>query len=166
MEFRKAEIADLSQIIKIIKAAQKYLKEEGIDQWQNNYPNQQTIKNDIQNNNLFVLQLGNKIRAAAAIIFGRDPFYDQIEGSWISKGDYGVIHRAAVADEYKGQGLMGKFFKKTYQLALKKEVRSIRIDTHQDNSAMLKAVKKEGFKYCGVIYVRDGSKRLAYEKII
>lgn len=166
MVFRKAEIKDLGQIMKIIKAAQKYLKKEGIDQWQNNYPNQQTIKNDIQNNNLFVLQLENKIRAAAAIIFDRDPFYDQIEGSWITQGAYGAIHRAVVAENYKGQGLMAEIFQKSYQLAKKRQVSSIRIDTHQDNSAMLNAVQKEDFKYCGIIYVRDGSKRLAYEKII
>ena len=47
MNFRKAENSEISEIMKIIKAAQNYLKKEGIDQWQNNYPNSDTIKKDI-----------------------------------------------------------------------------------------------------------------------
>jgi hypothetical protein len=31
--------------MKIIKQAQNYFKEEGIDQWQNNYPDRDTIPN-------------------------------------------------------------------------------------------------------------------------
>lgn len=33
MEFRKSRKSDLNRIMEIIKAAQKYMKESGIDQW-------------------------------------------------------------------------------------------------------------------------------------
>ena len=39
--------------MKIIREAQLYFKEQGIDQWQNNYPNEDVIKNDIKNNNSY-----------------------------------------------------------------------------------------------------------------
>lgn len=167
MEFRKAKKKDSQKIMEIIKAAQKYFKKEAIDQWQNDYPNQKTIKKDIENNNLYVIEIDDEIAAAAAIIFAPDPFYNQIEaGNWISNGKYGVIHRAAAAEKYKGRGLMGLIFAKTYQLAEKKNLKSVRIDTHPDNAAMLRAIEKENFSYCGIVYVQDGSKRLAYEKIL
>ncbi len=44
MEFRKAIESDIESIMKIIKQAQNYLREQGIDQWQNNYPNKWAIK--------------------------------------------------------------------------------------------------------------------------
>ena len=167
MNFRKAETTDISEIMKIISSAQNYLKNKGINQWQNNYPNPETIKEDIENNNSYLIEIDGKIVATAAIIFGEDPTYNYIEaGNWIADDKYGVIHRAAVAEEYKGQGIVAKIFEETYRLASKEKAVSIRIDTHPDNNAMQRAIEKENFKYCGIIYIEDGSKRLAYEKII
>ncbi|MFW5885927.1 MAG: GNAT family N-acetyltransferase [Halanaerobium sp.] len=167
MIFQKTKIKDIPQVMEIIKAAQNYLKAEGIDQWQNNYPNPETIKKDIADGNSYLIRNQKEIVATAAIIFGHDPTYDFIEaGEWIAEGEYGVIHRAAVAEAYKGQGIMGRIFAETYQLARKKGAASIRIDTHPQNQPMQRAIKKEGFKYCGIIYTSDQSKRLAYEKLI
>lgn len=167
MEFRQAEMKDIPQIMEIIQAAQQYLKQEGIDQWQNNYPNPDSLKEDITNNNSYLIKDRDKIVATAAIIFGDDPTYSYIEGGkWISKGNYGVVHRAAVAETYKGQGIISKIFVQTYQLAAADGITSIRIDTHPNNKAMQRAIEKEGFKYCGIIYTEDDSKRFAFEKLI
>lgn len=168
MKFEKAELKDIPQIMEIIKDAQKYLKNKGIDQWQNDYPNPEVLKEDIKKQNSFVIKKDNKIIAAAAIIFGEDPTYNLIEdGKWITKsGEYGVIHRAAVAENYKGQGVAAKFFRECEKMGHKRGAVSIRIDTHQDNLAMQRLIEKEGFKYCGIIYTEDGSRRLAYEKLI
>jgi RimJ/RimL family protein N-acetyltransferase len=167
MEFKQAEIKDIPQIMEIIQAAQQYLKQNGIDQWQNNYPNPDSLKEDITNNNSYLIKDGDKVVATAAIIFGDDPTYSYIEnGEWISKGNYGVIHRAAVAEAYKGQGIVSEIFAQTYKLAAAEGITSIRIDTHPKNKAMQRAIEKEGFKYCGIIYTEDDSKRFAYEKLI
>ncbi len=167
MIFRKSDLKDIPEIMEIISSAQKYLKQKGIDQWQNNYPNSETIRKDIKNGNSYLIEDEEKITAAAAIIFGEDPTYDYIEaGEWIAEGEYGVIHRAAVREEFKGQGLMAEIFKETYRMGRARKATSIRIDTHPENSAMQRAIEKENFKYCGIIYTKDGSKRLAYEKII
>jgi len=167
MNFRKAEIGDIPKIMEIIRSAQNYLKNEGIDQWQNNYPNSDTIKEDIENVNSYLIENEKQIIAAAAIIFEGDPTYNYIEdGAWITEAKYGVVHRAAVAEKYKGQGIMAEIFKETYIMARKKNARSIRIDTHLENFAMQRAIEKEDFNYCGIIYTRGGSKRLAFERII
>ena len=167
MKFRKAVVKDIDEIMEIINAAQNYLAEQGIDQWQNNYPNQKTIKEDMKNDNLYVLEKKNRVTAVAAIIFGEDPTYDYIEnGNWLSDGLYAVIHRAAVAPEYKGQGLVSKIFENTYKMAKELKAESLRIDTHPDNLPMQRAIEKENFSYCGIIYIEDGSKRLAYEKLL
>jgi RimJ/RimL family protein N-acetyltransferase len=167
MIFRKSDFKDIPEIMKIIKSAQKYLKEKGIEQWQNNYPNSDTIKKDIENGNSYIIKDEKQIIAAAAIIFGDDPTYSYVEaGDWIAEGKYGVIHRAAVRGDYKGKGIMGEIFKETYRLGRNENTTSIRIDTHPKNSAMQRAIEKEGFNYCGIIYTRGSSKRLAYEKLL
>ena len=39
----------------------------------------------------------------------------------------------------------------------------LRIDTHEDNKPMQAAIMSYGFAECGIIYVADGSPRLAYD---
>ena len=39
----------------------------------------------------------------------------------------------------------------------------LRVDTHATNRAMRHLLDKEGFVYCGIIYMPDGSPRVAYE---
>ena len=39
----------------------------------------------------------------------------------------------------------------------------IRVDTHHDNRTMQHLAEKYGFQRCGIIYVRDGSPRIAYQ---
>ena len=40
---------------------------------------------------------------------------------------------------------------------------NIRIDTHANNATMQRQIEKNGFRKCGIIYVSDGSPRLAYQ---
>ena len=41
---------------------------------------------------------------------------------------------------------------------------NLRIDTHRDNIPMQKCLIRNGFEYCGVIYLANGDERLAYQK--
>ena len=52
------------------------------------------------------------------------------------------------------------------KLAKAEGASSVRIDTHEDNIPMQNMIEKNGFKKCGIIYLLDGNKRLAYEKIV
>ena len=167
MEFRKAVKTDVLDIMDIIRQAQAYFKELGIHQWQNNYPNVDTIRNDIDNKNGYVLLINDHIVAAVTVSFDGEKTYDSIyEGQWISNRQYAVIHRIAVDNNFKGLGLASEIIKNTEQLCLNKGVYSIKVDTHEDNRPMQKLLKKNDFQYCGIIYLKDGSKRLAFEKTL
>ncbi len=41
----------------------------------------------------------------------------------------------------------------------------LRIDTHEDNKIMQRAIEKNGFTKCGMIFTEEGSSRIAYEKL-
>lgn len=167
MEFRKSNETDINNIMSIIKQAQAYFKEHGINQWQNNYPNTETINNDIDNNNSYVLLKDNKIVATAAVSFDGEKTYNSIhEGKWITNNEFAVIHRIAVDNTYKGLGLSSQIIKSVEKLCLSKDVCSIKVDTHERNISMQKLLKKNNFEYCGIIYLEDGSKRIAFEKIL
>ncbi len=165
MIFRHAESADKEEIMEIIKDAQKYLKDNNIDQWQNNYPDKKIIENDINLNNAYVIEKDKKVIAYSAFIFGCDKTYQKIyKGQWLNDNDYAVIHRLAVADNYKGKGIGSLLIKKLEKLAVDNGINTIRIDTHQKNLSMQSLIKKNNFIYCGIIYTEANAKRLAYQK--
>ena len=167
MEFRKAVETDINDIMNIIKQAQAYFKEQGINQWQDNYPNVETIRNDIINKNSYVLIKYNNIVATVSVSFDKEKTYASIyDGEWISNNEYAVIHRMAVDNNYKGLGLSSQIIKDIEQLCLNKGVHSIKVDTHEENLSMQKLLKKNKFQYCGIIYLEDKSKRIAFEKIL
>lgn len=167
MEFRQSDEADIGAIMDIIGQAQNYFKALGIDQWQNNYPNAETIRNDIDHKNSYVLQKGNKIVATVAVSFDGEKTYDSIyEGKWITNSEYAVIHRIAVGNSYKGMGLSSEIIKDIEQICLSKGVYSLKVDTHEANRSMQRLLEKNYFQYCGIIYLQDGSKRIAFEKVL
>lgn len=166
MEFKKSVKKDIPRIMEIISQAQEYFKNQGIDQWQNNYPNEDVINNDIENEDSYVMIKDGEIVATTVISFEKEKPYDHIrDGKWLTNGDYGVIHRVAVDNKYKGLGLSHQIIKYTEEVCKDNGIQSIKVDTHEDNITMQSLLKKNGFEYCGIIYLEDGGKRLAFEKI-
>lgn len=167
MKFRKATKEDVKCIMKIIKNAQEYLKNKGVNQWQDGYPNMDTINKDISSESSYVVLKDNTIAATLAISFDGEKTYDTIyDGEWLSNSKYAVIHRIAVDNEFKGSGLSSSIIKKVEKICLESDIHSIKIDTHEDNLSMQRLLLKNDFKYCGVIYIEDKSKRIAFEKLI
>ena len=151
--------------MEIVKQAQEYFKSQGIDQWQNNYPNDEVINNDINNGESYVMLDGDDIVATTVISFAKEKSYENIlDGKWITNGDYGVIHRIAVENAHKGKGLSHKIIKYAEEVCKQNNIHSIKVDTHEDNILMQSLLKKNGFEYCGIVYLEDGGKRVAFEK--
>lgn len=166
MKLRKSVNEDINNIMQIIDEAKEALKEQGIDQWQNGYPNADVIRNDILNNDSYVFIKNNEIVATSAVSFDGEKTYDKIyDGSWITNDEFAVIHRIAISNKYKGTGIASEIIKMIEAICLDKNVHSIKVDTHEFNIPMQKLLKKNDFKYCGVIYLEDKSKRVAFEKI-
>lgn len=166
LNFRKTVKADVDNVMVVIKQAQEYFKEKGIDQWQNNYPNSDTINNDISNGHSYVLLKDDNIVATVAVSFDGEITYNNIHyGKWLTDDKYAVIHRIAVDNTYKGLGLSSEIIKRIEELCLSKDVHSIKVDTHKENLPMQKVFKKNNFEYCGIIYLLDGNERIAFEKI-
>lgn len=156
---------DIPRILSIIADARLQLKDLGIDQWQNGYPNGDVIQQDIEAGHSYVLvDKNDSVLATVMISFDGEPTYSRIEGEWLTDHPYAVIHRLAVADTMKGFGIAGVILEKVNDLSLERGIKSIRIDTHQGNLPMQRCAAKAGFSYCGIITLADGGLRNAYEK--
>ena len=182
MNFRKSTFDDVDRILEIIEKAKIELRQLGLNQWQNGYPNRKVIENDIKSGISYVLeeisekndksenQISKKIVGTIVLSPKKEIPYSKIEGKWITNDDYIVIHRLAVDSEIKNKGIATKILEFSEKECIKNKILSIKADTHESNEPMKKFLEKNGFSYCGVIYLdREpdvGEKRIAYEKII
>ena len=166
--FRKTEYADIPAVMGLINQAKAYMKDQGIDQWQDGYPNEASIANDIAHDYSYVMEEKGKVIGTMAVLFDGEPTYDQIyDGAWkTSEEPYAAIHRVAVDAECKGQGIAGAMIEEVVKMCQEKGIRSIKNDTHKDNKSMQRMQAKNGFEYCGIIYLEDDAERIAFEKII
>ena len=154
----------IEDIMKIIGQAKRRMRERGLDQWQDGYPDEAAIRNDKRKHQGHIFMKGPYPAAYAAIVFDKDPYYEKIDGQWLSDGEpYVAVHRIAVADEFLGLDMARHILKFAERKARAKNVRWFRIDTHHDNLPMRNLIRDSGFTFCGVVQVRDG-KRMAYEK--
>ncbi|MBT2619634.1 GNAT family N-acetyltransferase [Chryseobacterium sp. ISL-6] len=165
VKFRKAEIKDRNIIWEIIQQAIERRKADGSTQWQNGYPNADTVESDIAKGFGFVLTVDEAVAVYVALIFNDEPAYSTIEGAWLSNGEFVVVHRVAVSEEFAGQGLVKKLFEHIEDYTKSQGVQSVKVDTNYDNIAMLKILEKQGYSYCGEV-VLAGGVRKAFEKII
>ncbi len=160
-----ATLIDISEIWAIIQQAILKRKEEGSEQWQNGYPNEDVIQNDIRKNDGWVLVRGTEVIAYVALIFDGEPAYENIEGKWLSHQPYACVHRMAVKQLPGIKGLATHIMQQVEQICLEKGIYSIKIDTNFDNAAMLRIIEKLQYTYCGEVFYQ-GKPRKAFEKCL
>lgn len=165
MILRKAAFSEQPIIWDILQQAIEQRKQDGSEQWQNGYPNEQTVHDDIADGYAYVLIDNNMIVAYAAIIFGIEPAYNSINGKWLTNDAYVTVHRVATSNAVKGKGVATHLFKLIEALCVEQKVYSIKVDTNFDNVPMLKILDKLSYSYCGEIFF-CGAPRKAYEKVI
>lgn len=157
LKIKNAVDADFERIIEIYKLAQDYMIKSGNpNQWGHFYPDTALIKSDIAQNVCKVIYDESGIHGVFALFAGKDPTYEYIEkGSWLNEEPYLTIHRIAGDGEVHGLFNCAVNYCKSIS-------RNVRVDTHADNLTMQKLIEKNGFSKCGIIYLSDGSPRIAY----
>ena len=149
----------MDNIQEIYVYARKFMAEHGNPtQWGQTRPTEETLRKDIEKEQLYVIEERDRLQGVFALIIGEDPTYQNIEqGSWKDTSLYGTIHRIASASE--AHGIMEQVLAFAWE-----KIQHLRIDTHENNKVMQHLILKNGFEKCGIIYVDDGSPRVAFEK--
>ena len=162
MEIRLAFPNEVDAIMQVIEEAKKCLVDAGSTQWQNGYPNTDTIIEDIISGQAYVALEEGELLAYVAVTKSPEKAYEAIyDGNWQGKEtEYLVFHRIAVASDVQGQGVAQTFLEGLIEGF---DYLDFRSDTHAQNKAMQHIFEKLGFKQVGKVPV-DGE-RLAYQKI-
>lgn len=156
---RKAQREDIDKAMQIYHYAQDTMIRNGNPgQWGHMYPTPEILEEDIVRERLYVIERNGVIAGVFMFEIGEDATYRKIDGKWLDDGEYGVIHR--IAGNGKEKGILHEAAEFAFS-----RIGSVRIDTHERNTAMRNAIRKEGFSFCGIISTYDGTGRLAFQKL-
>ena len=156
---RLATAGDIPAILNIFEAARSYMRAHGNNvQWVNGYPGEELLLEDVEKSQLYVMENEDgRPYGAFAFIIGPDHTYAYIEnGSWLDESEYGTIHRLG------SDGIQKNVFRECMDYC-KSRIGHLRLDTHEVNATLQHLARREGFVERGIIYVDDGTPRVAFE---
>ena len=172
---REARLTDMDEIMLVMDAAKGIMRQSGnMHQWGEGYPSEAVITADMEKKGGFVVVDDGMVVGYFAFLQSPEPTYARIyEGKWIDDVQpYHVVHR--IASYPDAHGIFSSIMDFCFSLDT-----NIRIDTHRDNKIMQHNILKQGFTYCGIIYLQSGDaldqrslatkgtqERLAYQKMV
>ena len=145
---------DIDLILQMYDHSRGVMRADGnTAQWEG-YPLREDIEEDIERGVSYIIEgIGT-----FALVPGIEPTYSYIDhGRWIDTvSPYSTLHRLAALQGTNGVADIAFAF-------AKKHADHLRVDTHHTNRPMRHILEKQGFVYCGIIYMPDGGPRDAYE---
>ena len=169
--YRAATEDDLPAILAIVSDARASLKRHRVDQWQGDYPTAEHFRADIARGECFVVLHRDEIAAFFTLSTAEEASYAAItDGKWTEGMACCVLHRCAVAKDFRGSGLADKMLRCAEEQARAFGLRCVRTDTHKKNKAMQRLLRENGYRYRGNVQVSaepgHDPARQAYEKIL
>jgi len=166
MIIRKANKKDLNNIMKMYKSCVTGMLKNGIDQWDESYPNTKIISEDLNVRTYYVAEIDGTIVGGVNIDKNQDNTYLAID--WEDKSDsFLVVHRLAVKEELWNKKIGKDLMLFTEKLVMKKRLKSIRLDTYSGNPKAMEFYRRLGYAELGMIDLKpDKDKYYCFEKII
>ena len=166
MIIRKANKADLDNIMLMYKSCVKGMLANNINQWDATYPNNGVIMEDLIAQSYFVAEENSIIIGGINIDQNQDPTYLEID--WEDKSDsFLVVHRLGVKEEYWNKKIGKDLMLFTEKLVLEKRLNSVRLDTYSGNPKAMEFYKRLGYRKLGAINLKpEKNEYYCFEKII
>lgn len=167
MIIKKASEPDLLQLLSIVKSCGQNLIEQGIFQWNEQYPKREDLLEDIELQELWKLEDKNSVIGLIVLTENEDAEYQDV--NWLTKNHKNLyIHRLAVDPKFQGKGYAQKLMDFAEKYAKENGYNSIRLDTFSENKRNLKFYEQRNYVKLESIYFPNQSEFpfYCYEKIM
>jgi ribosomal protein S18 acetylase RimI-like enzyme len=149
-EFTQITLATQSHfpdVIALISACRNELLAKGINQWDDQYPNPDSILHDLEDGNLFIAELREKLVGAVALNQEQEPEYSAMP--WVCPSPCLVVHRLCVSPVHQGNGIGSALMRFAEQRATGDGLGSIRLDVYSGNPRVVNLYQHLGYKIVG-----------------
>jgi ribosomal protein S18 acetylase RimI-like enzyme len=141
------------------------MRNNGIDQWDDIYPNEEVVMKDMNDLSLYVLEENNVYIGAVSLNREQDAAYQQV--NWQGGEPALVVHRLCVHPNYQGTGLGSRLMDFAEAHAKRNAYASIRLDAYTGNPIAFRMYERRGYRKAGQVYFpRRTLPFFCFEKIL
>lgn len=150
-EIRAAGERDIAEVMALLYVCRRHLESRGIYQWNDAYPNEEVVREDVAGNRLFVAMLGSDCVGAVTVDGRQPPEYRTL--AWrCGHDDAAVVHRLAVRPAWQKRGVGRLLMDFAEDIAIEGGVGSIRLDAYSGNPRALAFYERRGYRKVGEIF--------------
>lgn len=154
-EFRLLKPSELPTLFLLYQSAIRRMCEQGIDQWDELYPDYGTLLLDIQKKEMY--GLFDRGRLVASVVLNEEEDEEYKGVAWRLRFDrVGVNHRLCVDAAQQGRGYARKIAMLAEQEFRRRGYECIRLDAFPQNPAAIRLYTGLGYCPCGSIRLRKG----------
>ena len=151
---RPARIAELPELMALVKAAVRHMESQGICQWDDHYPNAAVLQADIENRHLHVVDADGQMAGMVSINEEQAPEYQAVP--WQYAGKALVIHRLTIAPAFQRRKLATRLLEFAEKTAESQGYDTLRLDVFAENPGAIGLYKNFGFKAAGTVRFKKG----------
>ncbi len=150
MSIELATKHDVKAVFTLLSRCKDYLIEQGIFQWNAEYPNLEYVKNDIAKGSLIKLTNDDQLLGIVSFDDFQEPEYRTV--NWQINGEsIAVIHRLAVDPQFQGRGIATILMNFAEKSISEAGFQAIRLDAYSGNEMVLGFYNKLEYKMIGEI---------------
>jgi len=155
-------IAQLPDVMALIKWAVAQMEKQQIFQWDDIYPDEATLKADMETETLYGISVSQQLAGIVALNTAEPPEYQDIPWQY---NNALVVHRLCVHPDYQNIGIARKLMQFAEQFARENQYTSIRLDTMVENPIAGNLYRKLNYTEQGLVTFRKGN-FVCFEKLI
>ena len=164
LEFRRAGTDDLDALVALYGAAAQDMREKGIDQWDEYYPDREILAEDVESGDMTLGLLDGRLACAWVVNREYEPEYEL--GAWEhTEGDFCVLHRLCVNPQIQGRGLARQAMARMEKNARDQGFDSVRLDVFSQNLHAQRLYERLGYRRTGEVRFRKGIFYLMEKKL-
>ncbi|HLV13587.1 MAG TPA: GNAT family N-acetyltransferase [Xanthomarina sp.] len=153
---RLATYKEIDSILAVTIACAVSMKNAGVFQWNEDYPNKEVFSKDVLRSELYVLEVQSEVVGCIVISTFMDEEYIPIK--WLTPNSNNIyIHRLAVHPRMQGKGYARKLMDFAETHAKENYCTSIRLDTFSKNQRNQKFYELRNYKHVGEIHFPNQS---------
>ena len=162
ISIRPATSRDVDDVLALVRGCVDRMRRHGIEQWDDLYPDRETIGEDLSAGEAFVAIGETGLVGYVALGASQDPEYADVPWAFTADPTV-VVHRLMVDPGYQGRGFAKMLMGFAESHALTSGYRTVRLDAFVGNPAALHLYDRLGYRDAGSIRHRTGDFR-CFEK--
>jgi len=165
LPLRIAADGDVGLAMHLVRACIAHMRQNGIEQWDDVYPDETTLRADARSGTMYVVEDSSGIYGMFVLNAFQDREYADVPWT-ISDVPIAVVHRLMVHPDHQRRGIARQLMKVAEACAVERGYGAIRLDAFTQNPGALRLYADLGYRDAGGIRLRKGLFRCFEKRLL